>query len=52
MGDGRTYDFSCALCAVTSVDGMTDDYYQFSHKLLGETAPIAIGQWEEGVATL
>jgi GMP synthase (glutamine-hydrolysing) len=38
MGDGRTYDFVCALRAVTSVDGMTADYYPFSHEFLGETA--------------
>jgi GMP synthase (glutamine-hydrolysing) len=38
MGDGRTYDFACALRAVTSVDGMTADYYPFSHAFLSETA--------------
>ncbi|WP_375261329.1 glutamine-hydrolyzing GMP synthase [Palleronia sp.] len=38
MGDGRTYDYACALRAVTSVDGMTADYYPFSHDFLGETA--------------
>ncbi len=38
MGDGRTYDYACALRAVTSVDGMTADYYPFSHAFLGETA--------------
>ena len=38
MGDGRTYDYACALRAVTSVDGMTADYYHFSHEFLGETA--------------
>ncbi len=38
MGDGRTYDYACALRAVTSVDGMTADYYPFTHDFLGETA--------------
>ena len=38
MGDGRTYDYACALRAVTSVDGMTADYYPFEHAFLGETA--------------
>ena len=44
MGDGRTYDFACALRAVTSVDGMTADYYPFSHDFLGETATRIINQ--------
>ncbi len=38
MGDGRTYEYACALRAVTSVDGMTADYYPFEHDFLGETA--------------
>jgi len=38
MGDGRTYDYACLLRAVTSVDGMTADYYPFSHDFLSETA--------------
>ena len=37
MGDARTYDYALALRAVTSVDGMTADYYPFSHEFLGET---------------
>ena len=44
MGDSRTYDFACALRAVTSVDGMTADYYQFSHGFLGETATRIINE--------
>jgi GMP synthase (glutamine-hydrolysing) len=45
MGDGRTYDFACALRAVTSVDGMTADYYPFDHHLfLGETATRIINE--------
>ena len=38
MGDARTYDFACALRAVTSTDGMTADYYHFDHEFLGRTA--------------
>jgi GMP synthase (glutamine-hydrolysing) len=38
MGDARTYDFACALRAVTSTDGMTADYYDFSHEFLGHVA--------------
>ncbi len=38
MGDARTYDYVCALRAVTSTDGMTADYYDFSHDFLGSVA--------------
>jgi len=34
MGDARTYDRAVALRAVTSVDGMTADWYPMDHKLL------------------
>jgi GMP synthase (glutamine-hydrolysing) len=44
MGDGRTYDFVCALRAVTSTDGMTADYYQFPHDLLGRMATRIINE--------
>ena len=44
MGDSRTYDFACALRAVTSVDGMTADYYPFTHDFLGETATRIINE--------
>ncbi len=46
MGDSRTYDFACTLRAVTSVDGMTADYYPFSHEFLGETATRIINEIE------
>jgi GMP synthase (glutamine-hydrolysing) len=38
MGDYRTYDFVCALRAVTSVDGMTADFYPFDMSFLGRAA--------------
>ncbi len=38
MGDGRTYDFVCALRAVTSVDGMTADIYPFDAAFLSRVA--------------
>ncbi|MSU90996.1 glutamine-hydrolyzing GMP synthase [Rhodobacteraceae bacterium 2CG4] len=44
MGDGRTYDYACALRAVTSVDGMTADYYPYTHAFLGETATRIINE--------
>ena len=44
MGDGRTYDYACALRAVTSVDGMTADYFPFDHGFLSETATRIINE--------
>lgn len=38
MGDNRTYEYACALRAVTSSDGMTADYYHFDHAFLSATA--------------
>jgi GMP synthase (glutamine-hydrolysing) len=44
MGDGRTYDYACALRAVTSTDGMTADYYPFPHDFLGRVATRIINE--------
>ncbi|MCC5989569.1 MAG: glutamine-hydrolyzing GMP synthase [Pararhodobacter sp.] len=44
MGDGRSYDYALGLRAVTSVDGMTADYYPFSHEFLSETATRIINE--------
>lgn len=38
MGDHRTYDHVLALRAVTSVDGMTADFYPYDMAFLGRTA--------------
>lgn len=44
MGDNRTYEYVCALRAVTSTDGMTADYYPFSHDFLGQVATRIINE--------
>ena len=44
MGDGRTYEFVCALRAVTSVDGMTADFYHFDMEFLGRAATRIINE--------
>ena len=38
MGDARSYDYVCALRAVTSTDGMTADTYPFEHAFLSRVA--------------
>ena len=38
MGDGRTYEFVCALRAVSSTDGMTADFHPFDMAFLGRAA--------------
>ncbi len=38
MGDERTYEYVCALRAVTSTDGMTADYYPYDHEFLSRTS--------------
>ena len=38
MGDARTYEFVLSLRAVTSVDGMTADWYTFEHDFLSNVS--------------
>jgi GMP synthase (glutamine-hydrolysing) len=38
MGDSRTYDNVLALRAVTSVDGMTADWFNFNYDFLGNVS--------------
>ena len=38
MGDNRTYEYVCALRAVTALDGMTADFFQFDHDFLGRVS--------------
>ena len=44
MGDARTYEYVCALRAVTSTDGMTADFYHFDHAFLGQVATRIINE--------
>jgi GMP synthase (glutamine-hydrolysing) len=44
MGDGRTYESVLALRAVTSVDGMTADFYHYDMDFLGATATRIINE--------
>ncbi|MEX2319543.1 MAG: glutamine-hydrolyzing GMP synthase, partial [Bauldia sp.] len=44
MGDQRTYDYVCALRAVTSNDGMTADFYPFDMSFLGRAATRIINE--------
>lgn len=44
MGDGRTYDYACALRAVTSTDGMTADFYPFTSDFLSRVATRIINE--------
>jgi GMP synthase (glutamine-hydrolysing) len=44
MGDGRTYEYVCALRAVTSSDGMTADFFPFSMDFLGRAATRIINE--------
>lgn len=38
MGDGRTYEYVCSLRAVTSIDGMTADFYQHDMEFLSKVS--------------
>lgn len=44
MGDHRTYEFVCALRAVTSVDGMTADFYPYDMAFIGRVATRIINE--------
>ena len=47
MGDERTYDYCCAIRAVTSVDGMTADFYMFNKNDLTEISKKIISEVKE-----
>ena len=44
MGDARSYEYVCALRAVTSSDGMTADSYPFNHDFLSHVATSIVNE--------
>jgi GMP synthase (glutamine-hydrolysing) len=44
MGDARSYDYACALRAVTSTDGMTAEFYPLDMAFLGRVATRIVGE--------
>ena len=44
MGDERTYEYVCALRAVTSLDGMTADYYPYDQSFLANVSTRIINE--------
>ena len=44
MGDGRTYDYTLALRAVTTTDFMTADFAEIPYPLLGKIASRVVGE--------
>ncbi|MDH3700636.1 MAG: glutamine-hydrolyzing GMP synthase [Alphaproteobacteria bacterium] len=44
MGDARSYDYACALRAVTSTDGMTAESFPFNHVFLARAATRIINE--------
>lgn len=46
MGDSRTYDYTLALRAVTSVDGMTADWARIPHEVLASISGRVVNEVE------
>jgi GMP synthase (glutamine-hydrolysing) len=44
MGDARTYESTCAIRCVTSVDGMTADFAHLPHEVLGRISTRIINE--------
>ena len=44
MGDARSYEYACALRAVTSTDGMTADFYPFEPHFLSHVSTRIINE--------
>lgn len=45
MGDQRTYDYTLAIRAITSIDGMTADFAQLPWDLLQKSQNVSLMRW-------
>ena len=41
MGDGRTYDYTIAIRAITSIDGMTADFAKIPWEVLQKSQSVS-----------